>query len=128
MAWAARQHSNMAECPHTYICQMGSSLDHRLQEHHRALKNGDLGSSSLAKHVFSLNHRVDLSKAMVIDTQSHCMLESWRIQHHQSPLNREKATLPGLYAALLTWLYIHLASSHSCVIAIINLCFPPFKD
>ena len=57
-------------------------------------------------HVFSANHQVDLSKAMVIDahnhTQTRCMLESWHIQHHQSPLNREKGTLPGLYAALLS--------------------------
>ena len=46
----------------------------------------------LAEHVFSANHQVDLSKAMVIDvhnhTQTRCMLESWHIQHHQSPLNR----------------------------------------
>ena len=41
---------------------------------------------------------------MVIDTynhtQTHCMLESWHIQHLQSPLNRERGTLAGLYAAL----------------------------
>ena len=36
-----------------------------------------------------------------IQTQTHCMLEPWHIQH-QSPLSREKGTLPGLYAALLT--------------------------
>ena len=75
-------------------------------EHRRALKNGTVGSSALAEHVFSANHQVDLSKAMVIDahnhTQTRCMLESWHIQHHQSPLNREKGTLPGLYAALLS--------------------------
>ena len=94
-----------AECPRTYIGQTGRSLDHRLQEHRRARKNGDLGSSALAEHVFSSNHQVDLSKAMVIDTHNHtqtrCMLESWQIQHHQFPLNRERGTLPGLYAALL---------------------------
>ena len=95
-----------AECPRTYIGQTGRSLDHRLREHRRALKNGDVGSSALAEHVFSANHQVDLSKAMVIDahnhTQTRCMLESWHIQHHRSPLNREKGTLPGLYAALLS--------------------------
>ena len=66
----------------------------------------DLGSSALAEHVYSSNHRVDLSK-MVINTHTHntqtrCMLESWYIQQHQYPLNREKGTLPDLYAALLT--------------------------
>ena len=57
-------------------------------------------------HVFSSNHQVDLSKAMVIDTHNHthtrCMLESWHIEHHQSLLNKERDTLPGLYAVLLT--------------------------
>ena len=90
----------------TYIGQPDRSLEHCLHEDCRALKNGDLGSSALAEHVSSSNYRVDLAKAMVIDTHNHtqtcCMLESWHIQHHQSPLNREKGTLPGLYAALLT--------------------------
>ena len=94
----------MDACPRTYIGQTGRSLDHRLREHRRALKNGDVGSSALAEHVFSANHQVDLSKAMVIDTHNHtqtrCMLESWHIQHHQSPLNREKGTLPGLYTCV----------------------------
>ena len=40
-----------------------------------------------------------------------------------SPLNREKGTLPGLYSALLTWLCVHLASSHYCVV-ILLLIFP----
>ena len=91
-----------AECPCTYIDQTGRSLDHRLCEHRRALKDRDLGSSALAEHVFSSNHRVNLSKTMVINTHNHtqtcCMLESWHIQHHLSPLNREKGTLPGLYS------------------------------
>ena len=60
-----------AECPRTYIGQTGRSLDHRLREHRQALKNGDLGSSALAEHVFSANHRVNPSKAMVIDTHNH---------------------------------------------------------
>ena len=44
-----------AECPRTYIGQTGRSLDHRLHEHRRALKNGDLGSSAPTEHVFSAN-------------------------------------------------------------------------
>ena len=71
-------------CPESpgvqYIGQTGRSLDRPFWEHRRALKNGNLGSSALAEHVFSLNHWVDLSKTMVIDTYRHsqtcCMLES----------------------------------------------------
>ena len=60
----------------------------------------------LEKRFAVLENAAGFAKAMVIDTHNHtqtrCMLESWHIQHHQSPLNREKGTLPGLYAALLT--------------------------
>ena len=93
-----------AECSRAYIRQTGRSLDHRLQEHCRALKNGDVAASAIAEHVFSCNHKVDLSKASVIDahphTQTRCMLESWHIQHHPASLNRGKGTMPELYAAL----------------------------
>ena len=53
-----------AQCPCTYIRQLGRSLD--------------LAASALAKHTFSCDNQVDLSKATVIDapphTQTHCML------------------------------------------------------
>ena len=93
------------ECPRTYIGQTGRTLNHRLAEHRRALKNGDVAASALAEHVFTAGHRVDLSEATVIDAHPHvqtrCLLESWHIQHKQAPLNRGKGTLPDLYATLL---------------------------
>ena len=95
-----------AECPRTYIGQTGRSLDLRLQEHRRALKNADVAASAVAEHLFETGHRFDLSKASVIDshphTQTRCLLESWHIQHHQAPLNRERGPLPGLYATMLS--------------------------
>ena len=97
--------SPCADCPRTYIGQIGRSLDLRLQEYRRALKKGDVTVSAVAEHVFEADHQVDLSKASVIDyyphTQTHYLLESWHIQHHQAPLNREKGPMPGLYATLL---------------------------
>ena len=57
-------------------------------------KNGDVSTSAIAEHVFAAGHQVDLSKATVIGThphaQTHCLLESWHIQHKQAPLNRGK--------------------------------------
>ena len=81
----------------------GRSLDHCLQDHLHALKSGDVAAIALAEHVLSSDHQVDLSKATLFDahTQTRCMLESWHIQHQQAPLNRDRGTLPGLYAALL---------------------------
>ena len=84
----------------TYVGQTGRCLNVRIWQHRQALRNGDLVASALLEHVFSCDHQVDLSKATVIDahphTQTHCMLESWHIQHQQAPLNRDRGTLPGL--------------------------------
>ena len=69
------------------------------------LRNGVVVASALAEHVFTAGHKVDLSKATVIHAHPHaqtrCLLESWHIQHEQTPLNRGRGTLPGLYATLL---------------------------
>ena len=94
------------ECSRAYIGQTGRSLDHRIADHRRALRNGDEAASALAEHMFTAGHKMDLSKATVIDTHPHaqtrCLLESWHIQHEQTPpLNRGRGTLPGLYATLL---------------------------
>ena len=95
------------ECSRAYIGQTGRSLDHRIAEHRRALRNGDVAASAPAEHVFTAGHKMDLSKATVIDTHPHaqtrCLLESWHIQHERTPLNRGRGTLPGLYATLLDW-------------------------
>ena len=75
-----------------YIGQTGRSLDHRIADHRRALRNGDVVASALAGHVFTAGHKMDLSKATVINPNPHaqtrCLLESWYIQHKQTPLNR----------------------------------------
>ena len=76
---------------------MGRSLDRHLLEHHWVLKNGDIGTSALSEHVFS-NHRVDLSKAMVVDIHSLTYTdalhagESRHVQQQQVPLNRDRGT------------------------------------
>ena len=91
------------ECSRAYIGQTGRSLDHRIAEHWWALRKGNVEASALAEHVFTAGHKIDLSKATVIDThaQTCCVLESWHIQHEWIPLNRGRETLPGLNATLL---------------------------
>ena len=92
-------------CPKVYIGQTGRSLKHRLKEHRRALRNGDVAASALAEHALVAGHGIDLSKTEVVDsnpyTATRCMLESWHIQHNENKLNRERGNLPKLYAALL---------------------------
>ena len=90
------------ECSSVYIGQTGRRLKQRISEHRRALKNGDVQMSALAEHVFKTGHAVDLSQSEVLDHHQHtttrCMLESWYIQHNQAVLNRERGTLPEVYA------------------------------
>ena len=93
------------ECQQSYIGQTGRSLDHRLGEHRRALRNGGVLASALVEQVFVSHHQMDLSK--VIDThphtETHCLLESCHIQHEQAPLNRGRGSMPGVYTTLLDW-------------------------
>ena len=92
-------------CSKVYIGQTGWSLKHRLAEHRRALKNGDVAASALAEHTLATGHPVDLTKSEVIDCHPYattrCLLESWHIQRNPDALNREKGTLPEVYTALL---------------------------
>ena len=111
-----------AECPCTYIDQTSRSLDHRLCEHHRALKNRVLGSSALAEQVFS-------SSGSIKDHGD------WHPQPHPDPLHAGALAYPtppvpaqqgeGHFARTLycttDLTVIHLASCHYCVVHIINL-------
>ena len=85
-------------CPKVYIRQTGQTLRHRLAEHRRALKNGDVAASALAEHTLDTGHPLDLTQAEVIGhhphTMTRCLLESWHLQKNQSTLSREKGTLP----------------------------------
>ena len=97
-------------CSKVYIGQTGRSLKHRLAEHRRALKNGDVAVSALAEHTLATGHLVDLTKSEVIDCHPYattrCLLESWHIQRNPDALNREKGTLPEVYTALLEYITI----------------------
>ena len=63
-------------------------------------------SDDLHIQVLPYKYRVD-DKARVMNfhlhTQTQCLLESWHIQREHAPLNREKGTLPEIYATLLEW-------------------------
>ena len=72
------------ECFCAYIGQTGRSLDQqRLWDYHRAVKNGDLVASTLAEHVFSCNHQVDLT--MVIDTLPYTDSQHARVLAYPTP-------------------------------------------
>ena len=84
--------------PKVYIGQTGRSLKHRLKEHWRALRNGNVAAFASAKHALMAGHGIDLSKTNPIHRFA------WEhIQHNENKLNRERGNLPQVYAALLDW-------------------------
>ena len=93
------------QCPWYYVGQTGRSLEQHLGEHRRALRKEDLLASTVAEHVFTLGHQINLSKTRVMDSHPHHqtqrLLESWHIEREQSPLNRGMGMLLELYTTLL---------------------------
>ena len=67
-----------------YIGQSGRSLKQQMTEHRRAVKNGDLATSAVAKHAWNTGHHLDTAAAKIIDAHPHvttrCLLESWQSQ------------------------------------------------
>ena len=78
------------ECLQAYFGQTGRLLDHHIPERRQAVWNGDVVASAMAEHVFTAGHKVDLLRQQtVIDAhpyaQTRYLLESWHIQHKQTP-------------------------------------------
>ena len=61
-----------SECPKVYVGQSGRTLKHRLTEHRRALRNGDVAASALAEHVWSSG----LNKGFACQTPTSCLPDS----------------------------------------------------
>ena len=131
--WFIWHWSRVLNAPRTYIGRTGKSLDHRLREHRRGSER------RRPRVVCSCRARVlletasgSIAKAMVIDTQTRCMLESWHIQHHYIvPTQQQEGYFARTLCCtiiILTWPFIHLSSSHIFVrvVTIINIfLFPP---
>ena len=92
-------------CPQTYIGQTGRTLEQRLKEHKKAVRDENITTSALAEHVQKTGHPIEWTQTEVVHTCNRtvkrCLLESWTIQKEPSPLNREIGTLPTTYKTLL---------------------------
>lgn len=74
----------------------GQTLDLRPQEHRQALKKRDVAATAVVKYVFEAGHKVDLSKASVINYHPHTqtVLESWHITIPLSPSQQREREAP----------------------------------
>ena len=94
------------DCEHAYVDQSGRSLDCRVKEHQRAVRNRETNASALAEHVWNKEHHINWQNAEVLEAnqqywRKRCLLESLHINKETKQLNREHGTLPDIYCSLL---------------------------
>ena len=105
-------------------CLLVKTSPNCLCEHCCALKNGHLGSSALACSLRTIEwiyRRPWLLTPTTTPRPAACSSPGTS-STTTPPFNREKGTLPGLYAALLTW-PCHLASSHFVLLLLLIIPF-----
>ena len=56
-----------ADCPVTYVGQTGRTLNHRIQEHHRAWRNADVTLSAITEHSILAGQAITWSEVFVLD-------------------------------------------------------------
>lgn len=80
-------------------------MDHRLNEHKRALTSGNLTQSAIAVNAANESHAIDWKETKVVDANPHyhkrCTLESWCIRSEVTTMNRDEGNLPPVYDPLL---------------------------
>ena len=88
-----------------YVGQTGTTLDHWLKEHSRALTRGNLTQSAVAECVVQESHNIDWKEARVVDIRSHnwrCFLDRGTSKSEASAMNRDEVTLTEAYNPLLS--------------------------
>ena len=83
---------------HVYIDQMSQTLEQRIREHIKALKDFDVDVSELTKLVLTKKHLVDWTSAKVIEVQNkqsqRRLLKSWHIgKEHKSYEQRRRSAV-----------------------------------
>ena len=96
-----------SDCLKTYVGQTGNSLHTRLQQHRAACRLLQPEKSALAQHSIDHAHRVDWSKAEVVERATNWRQRLFKEAYVTSrvgsdALNRCEQALPAAYKRLLT--------------------------
>ena len=57
------------DCNWSYVGESGRTVQKRMREHKRAIRDLDVERSEVARHVFENDHAVDVSKVEVVDRE-----------------------------------------------------------
>ena len=91
--------SNAGTARFLTLVKSGRNLSTRLNEHKRAMRNGDV-NNHIAEHHLQMKHQIDWDSAICItystDYYQRLTLESWFTNLEQTPLNHSQQ-LPALY-------------------------------
>ena len=94
-----------ASCPASYIGQTGRRLRQRLDEHKRAVRTADFGTSALAEHAWRSDHPVDWAGVRILasphDYRARLVQEAFLIRTSAHTVNRDEGTLPVEYGNLI---------------------------
>ncbi len=58
-----------SDCAWSYVGESGRTVEERVKEHQRAIRDMDVGRSEIARHVLESDHHVDVKLAKVIDRE-----------------------------------------------------------
>ena len=104
MGWYIGYHAMIVTWP-IYVGQTGHTLNHRRNEHVRALWNADPNLSAVAEHLIQRDHNIAWDSAEIL-TQNPCLvqrcaMEAWYIRSEANLMNRDSGTSPSIYNILL---------------------------
>ena len=91
-----------SDSPWSYVGEIGRSFETRKKEHIRSVKNCKKGSS-IAKHAWDLDHRIDFNNGKVIDSGNYRTRKTLESSHTAAIMNSDNNSkpLPKQFAALV---------------------------
>ena len=88
------------DCDMAYVGQTGRTLNHRRNEHIRALQNADPNLSAVAEHSIQRDHNIAWDGAEILARNpclvQRCAMEAWYIHSEMNPMNRDSGTFPSI--------------------------------
>lgn len=95
-----------SDCNAVYIGESKRTLDQRVKEHERAVRNGDTDKNEIADHSWKHNHRFDWNKKSIIDREQHMVPRKIKETIHsindKNHINSISYTLPDIWIPALT--------------------------
>ena len=95
-----------SDCNAVYIGESKRTLDQRVKEHERAVRNGDIDKNEIADHSWKHDHKFDWNKKSIIDREQHMVSRKIKETIHsindKNHINGISYSLPDIWIPALT--------------------------